>query len=401
MRKKRDGIWQYSTIAVLVFYLVMLILNYSQYQLSPLAGETIAAFSITPAQFAGLFSAPMIPAFFLSLFSGILADRVGITKVLGTGLFISTIGLFIRIFSADYNSMMISMLLLGVGLAFFNANTSKFVGCWYKSEKIQSVSAFVLSSSSTGMTIAVLTTTFLPSSRDAYKLSAVLCVVIFIFWIILMKDHKKGIKPPQSVSLRAGLKIVVKNRSIWLAGLCMLCLMGCCVTINSFMPTALSQIRGIDSAGAGFYASLITFGNIFGALIGPRYLRMLKYNFKLALIIASLVFGLGCAFGWLLPVGPIMIAGFLLTGLALGIFFPLLMGLPVLLPDVGPAYAGTGGGLIATLQMFGSFFIPSYIIMPIAGDSYHLAFALAGALMLLSCLFALLFPDLKKVLSEA
>ena len=103
-------------------------------------------------------------------------------------------------------------------------------------------------------------------------------------------------------------------------------------------------------------------------------------------------FGLGSAFGWMLPQGLVMGAVLFVTGVALGMFFPLLLSLPATLPEIGPRYAGAAGGIIATLQMLGGFLLPTYLVAPLAGGSYPVLFGAAGGLMALLCLLALAFP---------
>lgn len=90
---------------------------------------------------------------------------------------------------------------------------------------------------------------------------------------------------------------------------------------------------------------------------------------------------IGVAFAWQMP-GILLIALMLFfTGTFLGGTIPTLMGLPVQLESIGPVYAGTAGGVIGTIQIFGAVLIPSYVISPIAGGNFSMIFLLGGICM--------------------
>jgi NNP family nitrate/nitrite transporter-like MFS transporter len=66
----------------------------------------------------------------------------------------------------------------------------------------------------------------------------------------------------------------------------------------------------------------------------------------------------------------------------------------MLLPEIGPVYAGSAGGIVGTLQVIGAVFIPSFILTPIAGHNYNLFFALGSVCFLLVGIVTLLLPEL-------
>lgn len=315
-----------------VFFFGLLAVNYAQYQLSPLGPEITAALGLNAAQFSSAFSAPMIPAFLLSFFAGALSDRWGVRRVAGVGLAVSALG-----------------------------------------------------------------TALLPSAKAAYWVAFAVCAAAALLWLLLMRERPEG-APDAPVKEEAAppsagesIAVAARSRSVWLAGGCMACLMGACILLNAFLPSALQQVRGMAAAAAGVAASAVTVGNIFGALLGPVLLQKTG-SLKGCLIGAGAVFGLGAAFGWLLPQGLVMGAVLFVTGVALGMFFPLLLSLPATLPEIGPRYAGAAGGIIATLQMLGGFLLPTYLVAPLAEGSYPVLFGAAGGLMALLCLLALAFP---------
>lgn len=75
---------------------------------------------------------------------------------------------------------------------------------------------------------------------------------------------------------------------------------------------------------------------------------------------------------------------------------PTFMSFPALLPEIGPKYAGTATGIIATLELIGAVVIPTYIITPVAGTNFKLYFFMAGATMIICAFVILLLPELLK-----
>ncbi len=79
-------------IYFIVFALCFAAPNYAQYQFSPLAPQIISRFGLTDVQFNSIFTAPMLPAIFTSLISGMLVDRYGYKPVIGASILLTALG---------------------------------------------------------------------------------------------------------------------------------------------------------------------------------------------------------------------------------------------------------------------------------------------------------------------
>ena len=91
-----------------------------------------------------------------------------------------------------------------------------------------------------------------------------------------------------------------------------------------------------------------------------------------------------------------MLACFFLTGFSLGGLLALFVSAIVLLPEIGPVYAGTAGGVCSTLQLLGAVVIPSYILAPILGTNYVALYGIAGVLCVVIAICAFLLPEVLK-----
>ena len=74
---------------------------------------------------------------------------------------------------------------------------------------------------------------------------------------------------------------------------------------------------------------------------------------------------------------------------------PTLMGIPVQLPKIDAVYAGTAGGIIATIQIVGAVMLPSYVLVPAAGSQFEMLFLLAGGCMLLAGAMVLFVKEIR------
>lgn len=93
----------------------------------------------------------------------------------------------------------------------------------------------------------------------------------------------------------------------------------------------------------------------------------------------------------LATVVPVLLA---VLGIMSGMCASLLIAFPMLLPEIGPVYAGSAGGIICTLQVIGAVFIPSFVIAPLAGQNYNLFFTLGSLCFFLVSVVVLLLPEL-------
>jgi NNP family nitrate/nitrite transporter-like MFS transporter len=366
--------------------------SYTQYQLAPIAPRLIETLGLSMSEFSSVFSSPLIPAIFLSLVAGLLVDKFGIKRIIAIGLAVTAFGTCWRIWSNSYITLFLGMLLSGVGLSFLNANAAKIIGSTFPPEKIGGMMGIFLAACTFGMTVGTGTMALLPGIPAAYTIAAVISVAAFVLWVLLIKNPAapQTAEPPQ-VKITDSLKVVVKSRPVWIVGFCLMFILGCNVIISSFLPTALGQ-RGIDPVTSGVYSAIVTTGYLVGCLLAPALAARIG-RIKPPMIVLAVISVAGAAFGWTAPAGVLLGACLFITGVAMGGLMPLLMSLPVRLPEIGPGYAGTAGGFTGTILFLGAVIIPTYIAAPIAGNNMRLFFLSGGVCMALVFVLTFFLPE--------
>lgn len=352
-------------ITAVVCFLVFFIGNYAQYQISPIAGTVMAELGITLPQFSLLFTACMYPALVLSLVSGVLCDKLGAKRCVTAALTLSAAGMVGRIlFTANFTMTLCCMALTGLGCMFLSATSAKVLAPHF-GEKLGQVMGPVSAGNTLGMFIAMATTAWFPSTKAAYITSAALAVMVLVAWVACAKDPEQNAAQAASgVSIGESLKVCLKNKYVWLCGLTMMLLMVGQIMIASSLPIALQTGKGMDASTTGTISSVYMVGAILGTTFGPQIFFGLKKGKRLFVTCAALITGVGVAFAWHIPNVMVLCSALVLCGACLSSFIPMIMSLPVTLPGVGPAYAGTAGGLVATIQIIGCTIIPTNILTP-------------------------------------
>lgn len=204
----------------IVFTLAFAVPNYAQYQFSPLGPQIIERFGLTGVQFNSIFTAPMLPAIFTSLISGMLVDRYGYKPVIGASILLTALGCWGRVFAEGYGLMYCAMILLGFSAGFLSSNSSKILSILFGQERVSVIMGLVLTLSTCGMVLSMSTTTALGISK-AFLLAAVLASVVLVFWFVVMpgvrerRESGEQAAPAQSVTLGQALVTALKNRHVW------------------------------------------------------------------------------------------------------------------------------------------------------------------------------------------
>ena len=383
----------YRWVILFIMWCSLFIGLAAQFQIAGLAYKIIPEFKLTPAQFSLVLTAPMLAGVCFSFAAGALADKFGVKQVVAIGFIFSIAGSLFRYAAHDFWELFVLMFLAGICPGFLNANVSKLLGAWFPKEQVGTAMGIYLSAMGVGITAALATSAFFPTTKSAFVTAGILMALVWVFWIILIKPKPQGAPDLPVMPVTRYIGVAAKSKNVWLAGLALLFFMGNSMAFSGFLSNALNEAKGINPVTAGFLASLVTFGTIVGSIIGPILsgrIGRIK-GFLIPVATAGAVTGYAA---WVVPQGTGMAALLVLFGVLSGMCSPLLMSFPMLLPEIGPVYAGSAGGIVGTLQVIGAVFIPSFILTPIAGHNYNLFFALGSVCFLLVGIVTLLLPEL-------
>jgi NNP family nitrate/nitrite transporter-like MFS transporter len=387
-----SGLSPYRWVILAIAMLGTFIGSYAQFQLPPLAYKLMPALNLSPSQFSALMAGPMTGSLFICILGGALADRFGVKKVVAVGFFFSVIGCYFRSVTDSFWPFLLMTVLAGLASGLLVGNLAKLFGAWFPQRQMGTIMGACMISPALAMFAGTSTTALFPSMSGAFIFSGVLCLVIFILWMVFAKNRPEGAVEPPVLRANQYLGRAARSRGVWLAGCSLFFVMGSVMVFSSFLPNVLQELRGISAAKASLFASMLTLGGIFGCFIGPMICSRMGVM-RRYLIIVGLLSGVAIFWSWQLPMGSWLVAALLLTGFLQYSVQPLFSALPMLLPDIGPVYAGSAGGIIATVQVLGAVVVPTFIITPLAGTNTTMLFGLAAICMVLMTLPVFFLPE--------
>lgn len=373
---------------LLIIAVVQIALNILQFQIAGLAGRLIPALHLQPGQFAMVLTAPMLTAALFGIPAGALADRFGVKSTVGIGLIIATISSFGRIGAGGFGVLFAWMFALGFGTAAINANAAKILGAWFPRQQMGMAMGVYLAGANGGIAVAQATSALFPTIGSAFLASAFLMLIALALWLLFVKSKPAGLPDTPWHPVTEYLGVAAKSRYIWFGAVAILLFMGSWVAQTGNLPNALAQSKGISPVLAGMTASSLSLAIIAGTIIGPLLAQ--KLGLIRPLLTPTAILAAICSYlAWIVPFGALTWMLLILTGVCLGAATPLLMSLPMLLPELGPVYAGSAGGILSTFQMAGAFILPSYVLILLAGSNANqmfldisIGYLLFGAVML-------------------
>lgn len=355
---------------------------YAQYQLNIYGKEIIDIYNLTSVEFSALFTAPMLPAVFLSLIAGKISDVIGSRKVIGIGLLITFIGLVGRQFTDSYVGMVWFMMLTGFTAIAVTVNAAKILGGIFSPKLLSLAMGFYITGSMLAQTFATAVSPSLFSNMKIAFMSAIVfgLIITVCWWIGLFAFPEKGLREIEKK--QTSLKEVITNSGVWITGFCLLFTLGATVTLSMFLPVALMETGKCTQAQAGTVTAMISLGNLLGAILGPMLFRKLK-SLKVFLSMTGIISAAGCIFGWRLENIALLMIAMLITGVFLGSAMPVYFSTPMYLRGISKQNVSTTSGLITTMQLAGAVVMPTYVFAPIAKNNYGLMFLLAGMCMII------------------
>lgn len=396
MNEKKQS--NYRWVIAAVVCLIGILSNYMQYQISALAVYLMPMLHIEPSGFSMLLLMPMLTAVFLSIPMGTVGDRIGPKKVVLGGLAIAVIGAFVRTYGLNFPMQMLSMFLLGAGIAALNANLIKIFSVWFGNQTQIAMGLFY-ASAGVGVILAQMVAPRFSVFRS-YLIAAIALTIASVLWAILIRDTPKGVSlPPATESPMKYINVAARSRNVWLIALCYGFSMAASTAFAGFIPQTLINNNGFDKTSAGLVASAAALGSIAGSLIGPTISSRLS-KWKTYLVCTILVGAVLMTYFWAVvlmlkktPAVGILVCIMFISGTFGAMNGPIVQAMPYALPEIRGKYAGSAGGLISSVGLLCAYIIP-VVISQISGKNYVLNLGLESLIFLLSALFVILIPEL-------
>jgi len=316
--QEKYSILPYAWVILSVVYLASVVAAFDQFKIPPLMPVLMQTFQIDLTQAGLLMSVIAVIGLVLALPTGIILQRLGSKATILIALALMAIGSVIGVLSGSYLLLLVGRVLEGAGIGLVGVAAPATIAMWFPPEK-------------QGTPMGIWATWVPVGSVAAYNLAPVLApslgwgavwwigagfallMIVFSGLLITRPPMERKDLPPGEAP---GLREAFANRDIWLLALEFACFNLALISIGTYYPTFLNQVRGYPLGQAAFLASLTTLMVLFSApaagWVSDRIgSRRLVFSLPFLIIALTLIFPFRVT-GWQIPA--LMVAQGLIIG---------------------------------------------------------------------------------------
>jgi len=358
----------------------------------PLVTPIAHDLSLTYSQIGSILGAVILIYIPLSIPVGILIDRAGMKKAIVAAIALIPLSALLQSFASNFQTLFLTICIVGVGGPFLSVGTPKIVASWFSGKQrglasgIYMTSAFIGTATATAITNPIV----MPLAgtwRDTLRLYALLGFIIAFVWLLLAREAPQtqtGSTPPP---MKDTIGKLLREKHVWI----IIIIAVSAVFLNSYGFTRwlpkLLELRGMNPAEAGFYASLPGWSGIIGNIIIPSLAK--TGSRKPVLFVTLLVQGI-CIYSSAATTGLPLTASLIFYGVGLGATAPLLIVILMDMPQVGAKHIGAASGILFSIGGIGGFTGP--LIVGFLTESTGTI--LTGMIALAALVEAMLIPTL-------
>jgi nitrate/nitrite transporter NarK len=339
-----------------------------------------------------LWSGIALGVMLFSVPAGAIGDRLGIRRALGGGLVLAGASLLLRALAADSVLMLLTMIAFGLALALWLSNFPKALGEWFPPDELGLANGLAQAGVGIGLAAATSLTPVLVEPvggwRSLTQGLGLAVLVLATVWLLTVRDRGADTAEPGSAggaALLESIGRVARVRDVQLVSLCYLLYVGGYLAFLGYVPTYLTTVRGMSGEAAGASLALGPLAFIVGSLALPALSDRL--GLRRAVYLPGMLVGGVALFAVVWALGVPLWLAFAALGFGTGVI-ALLFVIPVELPDVGPALAGSAVGVATTAGFLGGSLSP-LILTPVAESIPVLAFGIWAGCFAISALLIL------------
>ncbi len=281
---------------------------------------------------------------------GILLDKLGANLALVLGGAIITVSLLARAFSPDFFTMVMAVMLFGVGGPIISAGAPKLVAGLFDGPNRGLAMGIYMTGPAIGGIISLTLThsVLLPlldnDWRQIMLLWAALCAACTITWAVIARsspldpeDTATEHKAPSQLKV---IRIIIREPAVVIVMLMSVGVFFINHGLSNWLPELLRS-GGMSQAQAGYWAAIPTLIGIAGSLLIPRLATPARrFNILIGLSLAAMAASLLLQF----QQPSVLFTGLLLQGIARSALMTILILTLVELPAIGERYAGVASG---------------------------------------------------------
>ncbi len=405
--KEKSEILAYRWVILAVAWWCFFVLAMSWYIMPTLEHQLLRIYNINSAQYSTALTVPFLIAGLLALAGGMLADHLGIRKAASLGIVIAGIGILLRANTGEFMSLMVPMMIVGMGMGLIMPNLPKLVNIWFPPEETGLATGIYNTGLMGGLSTGLVIAPYLPGWSRGNLLLGILIIISGLIFFLIVRDAPPGKEIPSSPLLE-GISTAVRSKNSWLATFAIFMAMAGMVSFQGAFPGGLNKVYNLPMITGGRITSLISYLGIVGSLTLPIFANKLGQR-RLFITVLPFAFSITMYVTWILGNNATVLwVGTAVAGYLAGGTLPLIMEIPAFLPriendPVQPQHVGGVSGMISSLMNIGGFIGLPFIVMPvIIAFGYTRGFLVATIIFAAQAIFAMFidFPESGTVLDQ-
>jgi len=290
--------------------------------------------------------------------SGILLDKIGARHALAIAGIIVSLSALARVFADDATSLILAVMLFGLGGPVVSAGASKVVISSFTGSSRGLAMGIYMTGPAIGSIISLTTThsVLLPlfdnSWRTIFLLWAGVAFLSAFSWFFLAtvaRSSATGRQTGPNVSQTRVIGDLIARPAVVIVLLMSISVMMFSHGLNNWLPELL-QSHGLSAVNAGYWAALPTMIGIISSLIIPR-LATPERRFKILIGLSLAAFSASIMLRLTEPSS--LLAGLLLQGIANSSLVTVLILTLLELPEVQERHAGVASGMFFSASQLG------------------------------------------------
>jgi MFS family permease len=258
----------YAWVILAVVYFASVVSPFNQFKIPPLMPVLLQTFQIDLTQAGLLMSSIAMIGLLLALPTGIILQRLGprITLLIALGLM--GIGAMVGALSNGFSMLQGSRIVEGLGMGLMGVTAPATIAMWFPPERqgtpmgiwatwvpIGSVAIYNLS--------PVMTASL--GWQSVWWAGAGFAVVMMVISAFFITRPPVQDQPGMQAQAAPNVRQALANRNIWLLALAFACMNLTMISLGTYYPTFLNEVRGYPLGQAAFVSSITTFVVLFSA----------------------------------------------------------------------------------------------------------------------------------------
>jgi CP family cyanate transporter-like MFS transporter len=332
--------------------------------------------------------------------AGIIADRIGLKRVIGIGSVIACIGALLRGTATSYSSLLIFSIIFGLGMGFTFANLPKLARSCSSIQKTSFVMGIINGFgvlAGIGLALAITVPLIYPLTNSYHGVFYIwtipLLIATILWWILVREPPCPSIEIESETAAPVRLTQVLKNKTLWLLAFILLLHNIFFYTWSGWLPTYLLQ-KGFSLNFTGLLTSVMLWAGIPTILFVPMFYSKINVSKKLLIWVPSLIFAFLAI--WIIYASKFSIFFIMVIAGIINILrFNTLLSLPV---EIMPKeHSGVAGGVVISVGYIGAVIGPSMAgqILDITG-SFQSIFIILSVISIITMGLTFLIPTTDK-----